>query len=157
MKKLRKLLILDDDPHYGDMLALKLRRHFPELMISFSTHDHPMANYDIYILDNDFGGTQRGAFLAEQIRQTSPQSLVVMLSGTLQIDVLKRLVNCHAAGVFDKADASATYKLFDLVERYLITSARKSEPVKPKSVNPVKAVHGLLNAWNERLAYEERQ
>ena len=78
MNKLRKLIIMDDDPHYSGMLALKLRMQFPELMVSsYNKADLP-GGYEIYILDNDFFGEKCGAQLAESVRKIAPQSLVLV-------------------------------------------------------------------------------
>ena len=85
MKTSHKLLILDDDLHYTGMLALKLKARFPELKVSSSTQKTLINGYDIYILDNDFNGQKCGAKLAEQVRQQAPHSLVIILSGTLEL------------------------------------------------------------------------
>lgn len=157
MKKLHKLLILDDDPHYTGMLALKLKTHFPELMVSSSTQKKLLKGYDIYILDNDFGGEKCGARLAEQVRELEPESLVMILSGTLEFDLLKRLVNCHAAGVFDKSDVDELSSMYDLIDAYICSPASTTIPPKLSLNETVKGISNLISEWNKKLSYEEQR
>jgi len=157
MKKLRKLLILDDDPHYSGMLALKLRMQFPELVISASQRNKVLPGYDIYILDNDFSGDECGAKLAEEVRSVAPESLVAVLSGTLEFSLLKRLVNCHAAGVFDKSDDDDLVRLIELIDRYLLAQHDSKNMGKKESKNVLVGISDLLSEWNRRLAFEEKR
>lgn len=157
MKKLRKLLILDDDPHYSGMLALKLRMQFPELVISASQRNKVLPGYDIYILDNDFSGDECGAKLAEEVRAVAPESLVAVLSGTLEFSLLKRLVNCHAAGVFDKSDDSDLERLMDLIDRYLLSQRDAKDIGRKQSKSILIGISELLGEWNKRLAFEEKR
>ncbi|WP_262693637.1 DNA-binding transcriptional response regulator [Kordiimonas aquimaris] len=157
MQKLRKLLILDDDPHYSGMLALKLRMQFPELLISSSERDTVLSGYDIYILDNDFSGEKCGAKLAEEVRQVTPESLVVVLSGTLEFSLLKRLVNCHAAGVFDKSSDADIEAMKVMIERYLMATPVQASLPKHSIKSTVSNVKELIAEWNRKLAFEERR
>ncbi|NVJ96667.1 MAG: hypothetical protein HWE25_00855 [Alphaproteobacteria bacterium] len=157
MRSLRKLLILDDDPHYSGMLALKLRQRFPELMISSCERTDISSGYDIYVLDNDFAGEKCGAALAEEVRGQQPNALVIVLSGTLELDLVKRLVNCHAAGVFDKSEASDLERMMTMIDYFL----RQNTPEKQKADHAslrstVTSISALLSEWNERLAFERR-
>jgi DNA-binding NarL/FixJ family response regulator len=157
MKTLRKLLNLDDDPHYSGMLALKIRQQFPELMISSCERGDVSAGYDIYVLDNDFAGEKCGAGLAEQVRTIQPDALVIVLSGTLELDLVKRLVNCHAAGVFDKSEAADLERMVTLVEQFLMKQATKPASTRrPSLKNTLSGINTLLAEWNERLALERR-
>lgn len=157
MKKLRKLLILDDDPHYSGMLALKLRMQFPELVISASQRNKVLPGYDVYILDNDFSGDECGATLAEEVRAVAPESLVAVLSGTLEFSLLKRLVNCHAAGVFDKSDDEDLTRLIELIDRYLLSTSQAKRAGKHEKKNVLVGISELLEEWNKRLAFEEKR
>ncbi|RMB12283.1 hypothetical protein [Eilatimonas milleporae] len=156
MTKPRKLLILDDDHHYSGMLALKLRHHFPELRVSSSNHSRIRPGYDIYVLDNDFSGDKIGARLAEEARATAPDSLVVVLSGTLEFGLLKRLVNCHAAGVFDKSDPSEIGRMKSLIEGFLVAGPAPASEKPAASIGAtVSGIAGLISEWNKRLAFEK--
>lgn len=158
MKKLRKLIILDDDPHYSGMLALRLRMRFPELMISSSERTQVPAGYDIYVLDNDFAGDKCGAALAEQVAAVAPDSLVVVLSGTLEFDLLKRLVNCHAAGVFDKSKETELDAMIALMERFLLEAPAPEEARQQSSFGATMGgIRDLIGEWNRRLAYENER
>ncbi|MBL4838888.1 MAG: hypothetical protein JKY34_15060 [Kordiimonadaceae bacterium] len=155
MIKQRKLLILDDDPQYAVMLALKLQQRFPELDVSSSKRGVLQKGYDIYVLDNDFGGDKRGASLAEKVREESPDSLVMILSGTLEMDLLKRLVNCHAAGVFDKSRPGDLEQLMRLTHAFLVQKPQ-SPPNSPANLSEtISGIRTLISEWNKRLSFEE--
>lgn len=157
MKKLRKLLILDDDPHYSGMLALKIRQHFPELMISSCERGDVSGGYDVYVLDNDFAGEKCGAALAEEVRARQPGALVIVLSGTLELDLVKRLVNCHAAGVFDKSESDDFDRMMNLIEHYLMNSTPATQEKTDTSFKgTLTSISSLLSEWNERLQLERR-
>jgi len=157
MANLRKLIILDDDQHYAGMLGLQIKHRFPELAVTSSNKGDVPAGYDVYILDNDFNGTKKGARLAEKARSLSPESLVLVVSGTLEISLLKRLVNCHAAGAFDKSKTDDIESMFTLVEKYLETPVIKREQSKASLKSTLKGISHLLSEWNERLAYEKQR
>ena len=158
MNKLRKLIIMDDDPHYAGMLALKIRMQFPELMVSsYNKADLP-GGYDIYVLDNDFFGEKCGAQLAEKVRKIAPESLVIVLSGTLEFALLKRLVNCHAAGVFDKSKEDDLEQMMGLIDQYLLQPPRQPSEVKSTSLSgTLSGIRELMKEWNKRLAFEEKR
>lgn len=158
MSKLRKLIIMDDDPHYAGMLALKIRMQFPELMVSsYNKADLP-GGYDIYVLDNDFFGEKCGAQLAESVREIAPRSLVIVLSGTLEFALLKRLVNCHTAGVFDKSKEDDFNQMIDLIDQFLRQSPNQNLVAKSGSFpGTLTGIRDVMKEWNKRLAFEEKR
>lgn len=156
MKTSHKLLILDDDLHYTGMLALKLKARFPELKVSSSTQKTLINGYDIYILDNDFNGQKCGAKLAEQVREQAPHSLVIILSGTLELDLLKRLVNCHTAGVFDKGNLEELQAMHELIEAYIQSEATKPVVEKTSFTGTLAGISSLISEWNKKLSHEEK-
>lgn len=158
MSKLRKLIIMDDDPHYAGMLALKLRMQFPELVVSsYNKADLP-GGYDIYVLDNDFFGEKCGAQLAENVRKIAPKSLVIVLSGTLEFSLLKRLVNCHAAGVFDKSNEGDFACMMELIEQFMLRNSDQKDGLKSSSMaGTLSGIRDLMKEWNKRLAFEEKR
>lgn len=159
MTKLRKVLILDDDTRYSGLLALKLRMRYPEILVTARTTPDVIAGYNVYILDNDFGGSKMGAVLAEKVRQLAPDSLVIVLSGTLEFGLLKRLVNCHAAGVFDKSRDSELSDLMHLIDQYLIASSTQARSAQDgqTSASALTKICAILSQWNKRLAFEEKR
>lgn len=155
MNKLHKLIVMDDDPHFAGMLALNLQQRFPELVVTTIDKSEPVAGYDIYILDNDFGGEKHGAALAEKVRKQSPQSLVIMLSATLELALLKRLVNCHAAGVFDKSEPDEMERMMRLIDTFICSPKIKPKKSTESLKNTMAGVTGLLKEWNQRLEFEK--
>jgi DNA-binding response OmpR family regulator len=155
LNKLHKLIVMDDDPHFAGMLALNLQQRFPELVVTTIDKSEPVAGYDIYILDNDFRGEKHGALLAEQVRKQSPSSLVIMLSATLELALLKRLVNCHAAGVFDKSEPDEMERMMRLIDAFICSPIVTPKKRKESFKNTVASVTSLLKEWNHRLEFEK--
>jgi len=145
------IALLDDDPHYSEMLRLLLLEKCPWASVTCAATPRINHQADVYVIDNDFSGEKLGAQLALQAIEAYPASLVVVLSGTLERDVLKELVNCHASAVFDKADEAELAILIELIERY---AALRTEP-SDKPVNKsglISSVTSLLAAWNTALS-----
>ncbi|WND03268.1 response regulator [Temperatibacter marinus] len=150
----KKLLIIDDDPHFSGLLALKLKRKFEHLTVSCFDKEKVIDGYDIYVLDNDFRGKKCGADLAEEIRKKSPNSLVIILSATLEFKLLKRLVNCHAAGVFDKSNPKDIETLFALIKEYLNYTETDDQPLEVSLATTLKDIKSVLKEWNKKLHLE---
>ena len=156
MSMQHKLLIMDDDLHYSGMLALRLRRYFPEIKVSSISNGNCINGYDIYILDNDFNGEKKGAALAEELREKEPTSLIIILSATLEKSMLIRLVNCHAAGVFDKGELTELEPLFELIEDYIAKPALGVLPQQGEETTIFSGISSVLSQWNKRLEMERQ-
>lgn len=144
-------LIIDDDPHFATMLRLLILEHCLEITVDHLAKPSLKAGYDVYIIDNDFGGIKKGAALAAEARRRAPDALVVVLSGTLEKSMLKKLVNCHAAGVFDKACVEELQDLFSLIERYRLAQGEAASRPTPGLVGTIQSITSLLAGWDARL------
>ena len=81
-----------------------------------------------------------------------------MLSGTLEFSLLKRLVNCHAAGVFDKSSEDDLEHMMKLIEQYLIRTPQATNSNSVSSLtNTLRGIRDLMSEWNKRLAFEEKR
>ncbi len=160
MKMSPAALVLDDDPVVLKLLSLRLKRRFPELNVECHTQPVAVGVYDVYILDNEFHGRPLAADLAEHIKRQQPQSLVLALSGTLDVGTLKRLINCGCAGAFDKNAPADIEALMTSIADYLddssFTTFRASRP-RARVGDTARAIAALIRDWNRRLELEERR
>ncbi len=147
-------LLIDDDPVLLGLLSFRLQRICPRLVVTQSTEPQAPPGYDVYVIDNDFGGAHSGARLAERIRMASPDALILVFSSFLDVPLLKRVVNVGADGVFDKREEADIERLLDVVATHVETHAGKAkEP--PPSKGLVGEIVGMLQVWNAKLAREE--
>jgi DNA-binding NarL/FixJ family response regulator len=147
-------LLIDDDPVLLGLLSFRLQRICPRLAVTQSTEPQAPPGYDVYVIDNDFGGAHSGARLAERIRMASPDALILVFSSFLDVPLLKRVVNVGADGVFDKREEADIERLLDVVATHVETNAGKAqEPSPPKGL--VGEIVGMLQVWNAKLAREE--
>ncbi len=159
MNNLPAILILDDDPVMLKLLALRLKKRFPELRVETQQEPRAFGAYDIYILDNDFQGRPLAADLAEHIKQQQPDSLVLALSGTLCAATLKRLLNCGCDGAFDKSIPSDIDLLLATISEQINSMNQFVRQRAPQArvVDTARAIAGLIQDWNHRLELEERR
>ncbi len=77
---------LDDDKTVCDVLLKRLRGACPTQIEAYAIHE-PVAvpGFDIYVVDNSFGGKQEGIRLAEEIAKVSPDASILMLSSQLEV------------------------------------------------------------------------
>lgn len=154
------VLVLDDDPVVLKLLALRLRKRFPTVAVDCQRQPVAVGAYDIYILDNDFHGRPLAADLAEHIKQQQPGSLVLALSGTLDADTLKRLINCGCAGAFDKSSPAEIDAMLATIADHLAgDNSAAVNGTRPRSrvADTARAIAELIRDWNHRLELEERR
>jgi DNA-binding NarL/FixJ family response regulator len=148
-----KAHLIDDDPVLLGLLSFRLQRLCPQLVITQSTEPQAPTGYDVYVIDNDFGGAHSGARLAERIRMASPDALILVFSSFLDVPLLKRVVNVGADGVFDKREEADIERLLDVVATHCETGLKPQVPVERKGI--VGEIAGMLRLWNAKLAREE--
>ena len=54
-----RALLLDDDPWALELLSAHLEQRFPRLQVEARTAPDPSGAFDVYLIDNDFGGPPR--------------------------------------------------------------------------------------------------
>ena len=104
-----RVLVVDDHPLLVEAVGNVLRRLNPHLEVveAFSGEDARSAveaspDLDLVVMDlglPGFGGFQ----LLRVIRECSPQTPVVVLSGNEDIDSIKKSINCGASGFIPKS------------------------------------------------------
>jgi hypothetical protein len=149
-----RILIVEDDPDAGRLLAFFIRRRIPSARIEIQIQPHIEEAFDVYILDNDFAGRRLAGALAERARYIAPNALIVACSGVLDIETLKELISYGCGAVCDKSEPADVDRTLDVIVQYL-TSKSASRGVGGIFVN-VKAIASLLKEWNARLEAQER-
>lgn len=151
-----RALLIDDDVWSLRLMRGMLRECFPMLHVDTRSEPSIEAGYHIYLIDNDFAGTLRGAALAQEVRQMAPDALVVAFSGNLDRLTLLNLLNAGCDGVCDKANIGDLPRVMEIIQRYieaLISSQNGRRKVSAREA--ISAICSLLREWNTRLDKEE--
>lgn len=148
----KRLIILDDDKTVCDVLLKRLRGACPTQIEAYAIHE-PVAvpGFDIYVVDNSFGGKQEGIRLAEEIAKVSPGAAILMLSSQLEVGLLKKAIGLKVVGAFDKRDPSDVTMLVETVGQL----ARHWPQSQPGRGSIVRDLAALIREWNERMSDEE--
>lgn len=150
-----KIIIIDDDPIIAAVMKHHLKGNFPNAYISSTNEPVIRPGYDIYFLDNDFGGTLLAKSLLREIRELSPHSLVVALSNTLDVAVMQDLMNGGCNVVYNKKNPADSSDAREVIHNYIsILEERYNQKSSPSLVSLVGSVKQLLGAWNTRLGKE---
>ena len=150
MSRTARTLVIDDDILVARMVGLRLASKFPGMRIDATTDPGILSNYDIYLIDNDFGGVPLGTALARRIRNEHPESLVIALSSTLDAEILKNLLNSGCHGACDKGNDEDFATLIELIREFLETR-KDSEKDGRGFLGVLRSMTELLRHWNRRL------
>jgi len=96
-------LIIDDDVWSLRILMAQLREVMPGIQITARTKPDPSGQFDLYFIDNDFGGIDLAIDLVKQIRTAHPTALIVALSATLDETQRRQLLDSQCNLVCNKA------------------------------------------------------
>ncbi len=150
----KRLIILDDDKTVCDVLIRRFRSAGHTHVEAYALHE-PVAvpGFDIYVVDNSFGGKQEGIRLAEAIAKVSPGAAILMLSSHLEVGLLKKAIGLKLVGAFDKCDPSDVTMLVETVGQL----ARHWPQREPGRGSIVRDLAALIREWNERMSSEEER
>lgn len=158
MSRMKRLLLIDDDPLVASILLLRIKGACPDIAAETTTEPEARDGYDVYIIDNDFGGQREGLRLAEAIATVAPRAAVLMLSSHLDVHLLKRAMGVHCRGAFDKREPDDITALIRTVSE--IIAALPAEPGQ-RAVRGTRTLvgemTGLIREWNRRIGAEERR
>jgi DNA-binding NarL/FixJ family response regulator len=147
----KRALLLDDDPWALELLTAHLAARFPELEVETRTRPEPSGGFDLYLIDNDFGGPLLAGDLARRIRSMAPEALIVAFSATLDAASLRALINAGCNGACDKSNPEELPELLGIVEAFLAESPRRAGGIR----GAIGEVRSLLREWNRRLELVE--
>ena len=149
-----KALLVDDDQWFQLGFNAWFRNRFPGISLEVRSEPNVNGDFCIYLIDNDFHGERLAGQLASQIRQRSPNALVLALSATLDAPTLKTLLNQGCHGAFEKGNHEEFEQLAEILATYLNDYAKV-----PKSQSgflaTLRSITDLLKAWNSRLDNQE--
>tara|TARA_B100001778_G_scaffold334984_1_gene350361 strand:- start:31553 stop:31984 length:432 start_codon:yes stop_codon:yes gene_type:complete len=104
-----KILLIDDDADVLELISeyLDEANHELEFVIDHvEKFDSAKIDfsYDIYLVDDMFGGKSMSVEIAKSIRAKDNDSKVFILSGQAKEDTLRKLINLRVDGFIEKDD-----------------------------------------------------
>ncbi|MCC7140077.1 MAG: response regulator transcription factor [Planctomycetes bacterium] len=152
-----RVLLLDDDPQALAVLRHDLKTACPDLEVETRTvADVSGRAFDVYVVDNDFGGDAKATALLDAVRATAPHALVLAWSARLDAPTLRRLLNAGCDGAFAKQDRAETAQAVRVVAARAAALTRAGRGRRGPVLAVLDAVTDLLREWNRRLDAEER-
>jgi DNA-binding NarL/FixJ family response regulator len=151
----KNIAVIDDDPCVISYLRTALTRRMPDAEVFGFVEPVAPAGFDVYVVDREFDGANRGQEVMRRIRAVSPGSLVVAYSGNLDREFLRALLRDGCGGAFDKGDVKEVDDMIDFVELHF-SEQRSGSSVFRDLGNTIRAISGLLHEWNLRLANDGR-
>lgn len=150
-KKFRAL-IMDDNPIITAVMQEHLKVFFPSIVSSVAHEPTVLPDFDIYFVDNDFEGEHRGISLVRQIRDISPNALVVALSNTLNVEEFSKMMNQGCNLSYDKRNPMNSTAAREVINNYLdLLKEQMIAQSKNKLQRAISSVQHLLSTWNNRL------
>jgi DNA-binding NarL/FixJ family response regulator len=148
-----RALILDDDEWALRLIRYVLEESLPGVEIVERQTPDIVGDFDVYIVDNDFGGARRAAQIVPSIREGRPEALVVAFSATLDRTTLKTLLNAGCNAAFEKSRPNDLEALSRVAREYAKSRRTRSEPGRGV-IASARAIRDLIHEWNVRLDQE---
>lgn len=104
-----KILLIDDDADMLELISEYLDEANHELEFVIDHTEKFDSNkidfsYDIYLVDDMFGGKSMSVEIAKSIRAKDGDSKIFILSGQAKEDTLRKLINLRVDGFIEKDD-----------------------------------------------------
>ena len=146
-----RIAIVDDDPFVAAHLGIALGERLPGAELYTIEEPVAPAGFDVYVIDNDFGGRAFGGELHDRIRALAPDALILAYSAQLDTPFLRRLMRGGARDAYDKeSPADREALVLAIVEEH--ERLRSGRPRAPQARRgTLAAVTALLREWNLRL------
>lgn len=151
----KRLLLIDDDPVVSEILMLRIKHSCP--MVEATSISDPLAppGYDIYVVDNNFGGRHEGVRIAETIATASPGAVIFMLSSFLEVRVLKRVMGVQCRGAFDKREPEDIAALLRAIADTASREPAETMIEMPRGRGLLGEMTALIREWNRRISAEQ--
>ena len=114
-----RVVVIDDDPITLMYMRAFLSNRFKDVTIETQQEPLIVPGYDVYMIDNQFDDTSMAIDLVSEIKKTSPKSLIVSMSSTLDYNTLLEMVNRGCTGVYDKTNPRDNEMVLDLMRHYM--------------------------------------
>ena len=154
-----RALILDDDAQAADFMKAVFAAELPDLQITTRLEPDISGQFDMYYIDNDFNGRLLATELADNIRASKPDALIIAASSHLDAETLSGLLNRGCNGSWNKSKPEELPKLVEISRRYYqaIMERRRMGDAPPGGfINAIHSIRDLLREWNTRFS-QERQ
>ncbi|MEM7309606.1 MAG: response regulator [Planctomycetota bacterium] len=152
-----RALVLDDEEWSRQLMAGLLKELFPAIVVETREQPDSSGEFDLYFVDNDFGGELLAGKLAREIRASHPEVLIIAFSGTLTPFDLKDLINAGCDGVCDKSAPEDLPTAMAIVKQYLEQIEQSWRRGSGKGLmGAVRSISSLIRSWNERLDEQEQ-
>jgi DNA-binding NarL/FixJ family response regulator len=139
-----RAVIIDDDPIIARYMQARLTARFDG--IDIETQNEPIAapGMDIYMVDNQFGERAMASTLVEEIKRTTPEALIIIMSSTLDYALLSFLMNRGCNGIYDKKTPLDNEIVFELIADHIKAITKKAEKAnrKPSFLNRIQSLFG---------------
>ncbi len=147
-----KMVILDDDPIVTTVIREHIQTCYPIAEVRAYNEPVIKGGYDVYFVDNDFNGKRLASILVSQIREISPNALVVALSSTLDLDELRRLVNQGCNVVYNKRFPQKSQDAREVIDNYIkVLRENQGFQKRGRFIDLLGSLRSLLDQWNVRL------
>jgi DNA-binding response OmpR family regulator len=154
-----RILIVDDDTDASEFLEYRLRKAIPQAHIETRDTPEVSGGFDIYLLDNDFGGEMFAGVLAQSIRRIQRDALVIAFSAHLDATTLKQLINAGCDGACEKHEPEEVDQLMNVIRSFVSswTNNRRHPSSRKGLVATILSITELLREWNRRLDNQTQQ
>ncbi len=146
----KRIAIVDDDPFVVAHLKCSLEQRMPDVDVTGIVEPVAPAGFDVYIVDKEFYGDNRGQDVVHRIRSIAPDSLVLAYSAHLDREFLRALLREGCEGAFDKGSLEELDAMIGIIELHFSTGRPENRAIRGIG-NTVRAISGLLHEWNLRL------
>ena len=146
----KRIAVVDDDPFVVAHLKSALEQRIPDIDVVGIIEPVAPVGFDVYIVDKDFDGDNRGQDVVNRIRSLSPQSLVLAYSAHLDREFLRGLLREGCEGAFDKGSLEELDSMISIIESHFSSTGPQEFSIRGVG-NTVRAISGLLREWNLRL------
>lgn len=146
----KRIAVVDDDPFVVAHLKSALERRIADVEVVGIIEPVAPVGFDVYIVDKDFDGDNRGQDVVNRIRSISPRSLVLAYSAHLDREFLRGLLREGCEGAFDKGSLEELDSMINIIEAHFSSSEPQEFSIQGVG-NTVRAISGLLREWNLRL------
>lgn len=143
------VLIVDDDRFCSAMLRAQWLLAMPDSAVVCREEADVTGDFDVYLLDNNFHGSELAVQLTRQARLQSPEALIIAFSSSLDRACLKGLLNAGCDAVAEKTDPADRVMVLELGRRFREARDADARPARDPSV--LAGALQLLKQWNRRL------
>lgn len=150
-----RALILDDDPWIGELLKAHLERARPAIAAELRAEPDCTGRFDLYFVDNRFGGESLATDLVHEIRRDNPEALIVVFSGKLDRPDLIDLVRADCDLVCEKDAPDALANMLQDVQR-LLRTPRRAKHRRRSLGGTVRGLADLVYQLNSKLSRATR-